>query len=263
MPLVRGQQISYVRVTRMRAIRAHRAPDDFIALVIDRTILDVRRRGKALLLPLDNDRSILIRLGMSGQLVVTDPQAPLIPHTHVVLGLANEKELRYIDPRTFGQMAVVDGHEPDRMIELGHYGCEPLDKAFTPDVLRAAMAGKKALVQAVLMDQSKVVGIGKIYADESCFLAAIDPRRTADSLTSLEIDKLHAAIRDVLTRAIAARGTSGLDGAYRDADGSLGDFQHSLHVYQRAGLPCRVCGTLVEYRPFQGRRMHFCPHCQK
>jgi len=262
-PAVCRQEIQSVRVTRMRAVRAHRTPDDFIALIINHTILDVRRRGKALLLPLDNDRTILIRLGMSGKIEIVDPDTPLAPHTHVVLGLANGKEMRYIDPRTFGQMAVVDGHDPDHMIELGHYGYEPLSDDFTPTALRELMAGKKALVQAVLMDQTKVVGIGKIYADESCFLAGIDPRRSADSLVDVEIFRLHEAIRDVLNRAIAARGTSGQDGAYRDADGSLGDFQHHLHVYQRVDQPCRVCGTLVEYRPFQGRRMHFCPTCQK
>jgi formamidopyrimidine-DNA glycosylase len=262
-PQVQQQRICDARVTLARAVRAHRSPEDFIAKVMGRTILEARRRGKVLLLPLDDDRSLLIRLGMSGQVVVTEPDAPLAPHTHVQLTLASGKTLRYIDPRTFGQVAVVEGHDPERMIELGHYGCEPLDATFTPDVLRRAFAGKKALVQAVLMDQTKVVGVGKIYADESCFLAGVDPRRSAESLTDEEIVRLHAAIREVLTRAIDARGTSTLDAAYRDARGSLGGFQHQLHVYQRVNQPCRVCGTLVEYRPLQGRRMHFCPHCQK
>lgn len=248
---------------RDRAVRAHRSPDEFVMLVQGRRILDVRRRGKALLLPLDNDRSILIRLGMSGQVVIVTPDTPLAPHTHVVLDLENGRELRYIDPRTFGQMAVVDGHNPDRMIELGHYGVEPLGEEFTPEALRGILAGKTALIQAVLMDQTKVVGIGKIYADESCFLAGIDPRRRAESMRPDEVVRLHTAIREVLTHAIAARGTSGHDGAYRDAGGELGGFQHQLHVYQRANQPCRVCGTLIEYRPFQGRRMHYCPHCQQ
>lgn len=260
---VQQQKITYARVSRDRAVRAHRSPAEFIELVTGRTILEARRRGKVILLPLDNDRTILIRLGMSGQVVIADPETPQVPHTHVVLGLANGKELRYIDPRTFGQMAVVDGHDPDRMIELGHYGVEPLDAAFTPAVLTSIMAGKRSLIQAVLMDQTNIVGIGKIYADESCFLAGIDPRRTADTLTHDEIVRLHAAIREVLTRAIEARGTSGADKAYRDASGSLGSFQNQLHVYQRANQPCRKCGTLIEYRPFQGRRMHFCPHCQR
>lgn len=260
--LVQRTIISVV-VSRARAVRAHSLPQEFIDRVTGRRILDVRRRGKALLFVLDDGNSILARLGMSGKIVMAAPTDPLLPHTHVVLTLDDGAEMRYIDPRTFGQMAAVDGHDPDRMIELGHYGPEPLDDTFTVAVLRDALAGKQAMVQAVLMDQTKVAGIGKIYADEACFLAGISPLRAAASLTEEEIARLHAAIREVLTRAVAARGTSGADKAYRDAGDNLGEFQHQLHVYQRAGQPCRRCGTLIEHRPFQGRRIHFCPQCQR
>lgn len=258
-----GRRLTAVRVTRLRAIRAHASAGEFAALLDGRAILEIGRRGKALLLRLDGDRSLLIRLGMSGQVILADSANPVAPHTHVVLTLDDGSEIRYIDPRTFGQMAVVAGHDPDRMIELAHYGPEPLGDAFTVDVLAHALAGRAVSVEAVLMDQTKVVGIGKIYADESCFLAGIDPRRAASTLTPAEIARLYTAIREVLELAIACRGTSGADSAYRDAHGGLGDFQCRLHVYQRAGMPCRVCGTPVEFRPFQGRRMHFCPHCQR
>jgi len=202
-------------------------------------------------------------LGMSGRLVMVDPVATPAPHTHVLIELDGGMELRYIDPRTFGQLAVVEGHDPDRMIELSHYGLEPLDDAFTPAALGKALRGRSSLIQTVLMDQTKIAGIGKIYADEACFLAGIHPERQAKSLSEDETARLHASIRDVLARAIAARGTSSQDAAYRDAAGVLGGFQHHLHVYQRAGCPCRACGTLIEYRPFQGRRIHFCPKCQQ
>ena len=262
-PIVRGQRVCAAQVLRERAVRAHASSDEFIRLVSGRTILNARRRGKVLLLPLDNESSLLIRLGMSGQVQVRPSHTPNAPHTHVVLALSNSMELRYIDPRTFGQVAVVAGHDPAHMIELSHYGIEPLSDAFTPQALAAILAGKRALVQVVLMDQRFVVGIGKIYADESCFQACIDPRRSADSLNSEEISRLHAAIRQVLASAIAERGTSGVDGAYRDTTGSLGGFQLQLHVYQRVDQPCRICGTPIEYRPLQGRRMHFCRQCQK
>ena len=258
-----GQMIVAAQVARARAVRAHRSIEYFVQAVTGRTIHAVRRRGKVLLLPLDDDHSLLIRLGMSGKVIVAVADEALVPHTYVVLRLSNGRELRYIDPRTFGQVAVVDGHDPAQMIELGHYGVEPLSEEFTPLVLRELMQGRRALVQAVLMDQTRVVGIGKIYADESCFQAGIDPRRGSDTLNAAEVERLHAAIREVLTRAIEARGTSGQDGAYRDARGSLGSFQHQLQVYQRAGAPCRACGTPVEFRPLQGRRMHFCPKCQR
>ena len=262
-PHVRAQQVVGARVTHPRAVRAHGAPDAFIARITGRRILDATRRGKVLLFPLDDGNTLLVRLGMSGRLQWAEPTQPVAPHTHVVLTLADGTELRYIDPRTFGQVAVVDGQDPDRMIELGHYGLEPLGDAFTAEALGALLAGAHALVQAVLMNQAKIAGIGKIYADEACFLAGIHPERTADSLRPEEIVRLHAAIQNVLHRAIATRGTSTLDQAYRDAAGETGGFQQHLHVYQRGNLPCRRCGTLIETRPFQGRRMHFCPHCQQ
>ncbi|MHB9027088.1 MAG: DNA-formamidopyrimidine glycosylase [Armatimonadota bacterium] len=260
---VTGQQVTYARVGRARAVRAHASSEEFIRLVTGRKILDARRRGKALLFPLDSGASLLVRLGMSGRLTVTEPDAPLAPHTHVILGLTNGKELRYIDPRTFGQVAVVEGHQPCEMVELGHYGVEPLEPEFTVESLAAILAGKGSMIQAVLMDQSKIAGIGKIYADEACFLAGIHPLRSAESLSPEEVRRLHAAIRAVLRESIDARGTSSQDAAYRDAHGQVGSFQHRLHVYQRARQPCRICGTPIEDRPFQGRRMHFCPKCQK
>lgn len=261
-PDCREQRIEQVRVTRQRAVRAHASAQEFIALLAGRLILDVQRRGKALLLLLDADRSLLVRLGMSGQLLLTDATDPIAPHTHVILTLTDGREIRYVDPRTFGQMAVVAGHDPRAMIELAHYGPEPLSDDFTIDALAYAVAGRTVSIEAVLMDQTKVVGIGKIYADEACFRANIDPRRAAATLTRAEVNCLHGAIREVLSEAIACRGTSSADSAYRDAHGGVGDFQCRLNVYQRAGQPCRVCGTLIEYRPFQGRRLHFCPRCQ-
>lgn len=262
-PCVVGRRITQVRVCHARAIRAHGSSDEFIRLLSGTTVQDIIRRGKALLFLLDNGRALLVRLGMSGQLVLKSPEDPTVPHTHVRLSLEADGEVRYIDPRTFGQMAVVESHDPDRLIELAHYGLEPLDDTFTPESLRNALSGTRMLIQAALMDQTRIAGIGKIYADEACFLAGINPHRTADTLTDDEIRRLQAAIRDVLERAIAARGTSSQDAAYRDASGQTGGFQQQLHVYQRAGQPCLRCGTRIEYRPLQGRRMHYCPHCQR
>jgi len=263
LPVTRQLTIVAGQVTRARAVRAHRSPEEFLALIIQRRILDIIRRGKVLLFLLDNDTSLLVRLGMSGRLGVAEACLPSLPHTHVQLTLSNGTELRFIDPRTFGQMAVVNGHDPDRMAELGHYGLEPLSEAFTSQALAQALAGKKQLIQAVLMDQTKIAGLGKIYADEACFLASVSPLRTAASLNTEDIARLHAAIRQVLEQSISARGTSTLDAAYRDANGNKGDFQAKLYVYQRAQQSCRVCGTLIEQRPLQGRRMHFCPRCQR
>jgi formamidopyrimidine-DNA glycosylase len=262
-PSVTGQRVTYARVHRARAVRAHASAEEFVRRVDGRTILDARRKGKVLLFPLDNDTSLLVRLGMSGRLTVATPDTPLAPHTHVILGLANGNELRYIDPRTFGQVAVVEGHDPSEMIELGHYGPEPIDADFTPEKLAEILAGKGNMIQAVLMDQSKMAGVGKIYADEACFRAGIHPLRSAESLRPEEVRRLHTALREVLQESIEARGTSSQDAAYRDVHGQVGGFQHRLHVYQRSNQPCLVCGTPIEDRPFQGRHLHFCPKCQK
>jgi len=262
-PSVAGQRILSAQVTHPRAVRGYGTPTSFVAAITGRRVLDVRRRGKVLLLPLDSGDSLLVRLGMSGRLQVVDPDALSAPHTHVILLLENGRELRFIDPRTFGGMTLATGHDPDRMVELGHYGPEPLDDAFTPETLMTILAAKRAGIQVVLMDQSQVAGIGKIYADEACFLAGIHPQRSADSLSPDDITRLHAAIRQVLSHSIQVRGTSSQDAAYRDAHGDTGGFQHFLHVYQRANQACRVCGASIEYRPIQGRRMHFCPRCQK
>lgn len=262
-PVLAGHGIRHVSVHRPRAVRSHPAPDEFVRLLTGRTILEVRRRGKALLMPLEDGQSLLARLGMSGRLLVVAPTAPCLPHTHVILTLTTGMALRFVDPRTFGEMAVVAGQDPAHLPELAHYGPEPLEEEFTVSYLQRALAHKRPLVQAVLMDQRQVVGIGNIYADEACFLAGIHPERAAGSLTADEVARLHAAIQAVLTQAIAYRGTSSLDQAYRDVNGQVGEYQHQLHVYQRANRPCRVCGTLIEYRPFQGRRLHFCPHCQQ
>lgn len=262
-PDVTGRTITSVCVTRDRAVRAHPTPFDFIRQLNGRKIIAVNRRGKALLFPLDIDASLLVRLGMSGQLVLVDADSPLKIHTHVRLELDSGRSLRFIDPRTFGQMAVVAGHDPAQMPEFAHYGPEPLDDSFTIDSLRGILAGRKQQIQIVLMNQELIVGIGKIYADEACFIAHIHPERTAASLTVIEVSLLYAAIRDVLTRAIELRGTSIKDAAYRDSHGTLGGFQQQLNVYQRDGKECHTCGTTIEHRPIQGRRMHFCPKCQR
>lgn len=145
-PCVVGRRIEDARVSRARAIRAHASAEEFQRLVRGATILDICRRGKALLLPLDNGRTLLVRLGMSGRLMAVASEAPALPHTHVVLALSDGGELRFIDPRTFGQVAVVEGHDPACMLELGHYGLEPLGEAFTPKALAAVLAGRKVLI---------------------------------------------------------------------------------------------------------------------
>ena len=264
-PFIQNRKIIDVAVNRDRAIRRHASVEEFKSLILNATIITSSRRGKAILLPLDNNKTIVIRLGMSGSLYFksADSAEELKKHTHVILMLDTGDELHYIDPRTFGEVLVEDGVDVSKFKIFEGYGYEPLSDEFDFRALLKLCKQKSGSIEALLMDQKNVVGIGKIYSDESLFLAEIDPRRAAKSITEKEAKKLVTEIKNVLSHSIEQRGTSGKDGAYRDAFFSHGTFATKLNVYQREGKACNRCGATIEFVPFQGRRMHFCPNCQK
>jgi len=262
---VSGKKIISTSVNRDRAVRSNNSAMQFIKEVTDSTILTSSRRGKSILLPLDNDKTIIVRLGMSGSLYLKENNETnsADKHTHVIFKLENGDELHFVDPRTFGEIIVENGHNTENFETFKGYGYEPLHESFNSSTLHKLCKNKKSSIEALLMDQKNVVGIGKIYSDESLFLSEIDPRRPAESITKKEADKLTDAIKEVLSNSIESHGTSGKDGAYRDAFGNHGTFATKLNVYQRDGKNCNRCGATIEFVPFQGRRMHFCPKCQK
>jgi formamidopyrimidine-DNA glycosylase len=262
-PHIIGKSVIDVITGRDRAIRENSSPEEFISMIKGAKIIDSTRRGKVIILVLNNGNSVLFRLGMSGRVYLAPADSAVILHTHVRILLSDNNELRFVDPRTFGSVTVVKGTEILCLPTLEHYGCEPFEASFTPEKLREVLSPTKIPLQAALMDQSKVTGIGKIYADEVCFHAKLPPLKPANSLTDEEIIRLHAAIHDILAAAIAARGTSNRDASYRDADGNHGTYQHQLKVYQRENQPCRECGEQIQFKPFSGRRIHYCPNCQK
>jgi formamidopyrimidine-DNA glycosylase len=262
-PYITGKKITDVITGRDRAIRENNSAEEFINMIRGAKIVESLRRGKVIILILSNGNSILFRLGMSGRVYLAPTDSPLLIHTHVRILLSDHNELRFVDPRTFGSVTAVTGTDVLSLPTLEHYGCEPFDKDFTPEKLREVLNTTKIPLQAALMDQSKVTGIGKIYADEVCFQAQLPPLKPANSLTVDEINRLYAAIHDILAAAILARGTSNRDASYRDADGNHGEYQHQLNVYQRENKPCRKCGETISYKPFAGRRIHYCPNCQK
>jgi formamidopyrimidine-DNA glycosylase len=193
----------------------------------------------------------VVHLGMSGRLLVAHPQAPRQPHTHAVLNLASGRELRFVDPRRFGRLALVAG-------EFHGPGTEPL--SVSQEDFAALFHLRKLSIKAALLNQSLLQGVGNIYADESLFRARIRPTRRAGRLTREQLRRLHAALRSVLQAAIRAGGSSVSD--YVDADGAEGFFQIQHCVYGREGQPCRVCGTPIRRIVLAGRGTHFCPHCQ-
>jgi formamidopyrimidine-DNA glycosylase len=196
---------------------------------------------------------------MSGRLQIAPAAAPLDKHTHIVFDLDDGRQLRFQDTRKFGRMYLVD--DPQRV--TGGLGPEPLAGDFTLDEFRRRLARRSGRLKSLLMNQQFLAGVGNIYADEALFVARIHPLRAADSLTPEEQDRLYEAIRSVLRRAVANRGTTLEDRGYVDARGQAGAYQAQIEVYRRTGQPCSLCQTPIERLVIGGRSAHFCPRCQK
>ena len=225
-----------------------------------RIVRGVRRRGKYLLLDLD-DGLLLLHLGMSGSLTFAASLPPRGVHDHFDL-VTSRGILRLNDPRRFGAVVwVPDEQAPLARKLLGGLGMEPLSDDFDVAAFHAGLKSRKAAIKQVLMSGDVVVGVGNIYASEALFLAGIRPTLSAARLTRPRAEKLRAAIREVLGRALAAGGTTLRN--YSNARGERGNFQFETMVYGRQGEPCRVCGTPIRSIRQGQRATYFCPNCQK
>jgi formamidopyrimidine-DNA glycosylase len=209
----------------------------------------------------------IVHLGMTGRLVVADPDVPRPPHTHGVLRLRSGRELRFIDARRFGRMGihvlekVLDKPEKPKDADIPGFkgpGTEPLH--ISKAEFRQLFHHRRTSIKAALLNQSLLHGVGNIYADESLFRAKIRPRRMAARLTTEELDRLHGAVQKVLREAIRLGGSSVSD--YVDAAGERGFFQLRHNVYMRTGQPCLVCGAPIRRVVVAGRGTHYCPVCQ-
>jgi formamidopyrimidine-DNA glycosylase len=203
---------------------------------------------------LERSAQWIVHLGMTGRLVVCEPEAEIAKHTHLIAKLASGRELRFIDPRMFGKLSVhlhPGGFDPG--------GVEPLE--VTEERFIALFRRRKTPIKSALLNQKLLRGVGNIYADESLFRAGIRPRRRAAAITREQLGKLHRAVREVLSEAIALGGSSISD--FVDADGEEGFFQLRHRVYGREGEPCLVCGTAIRRVVLAGRSSHYCANCQK
>jgi formamidopyrimidine-DNA glycosylase len=221
----------------------------------------VDRRGKYVLVAFSSAHSLIVHLGMSGQLVFAASNELMRPHTHVRFRLDGALELRYVDPRRFGLVAAHPTEELSRIGELAALGVDPLSRAFTASWLRAQLLGGRCDLKAFLLDQSRVAGLGNIYVCEALFDAGLSPRKRSHRTPADRVERLHKAIRSVLVRAVKNRGTSFSD--YVDADGQAGANQIALRVYGREGEPCRRCGGRIRRTVQAGRSTFYCPRCQK
>jgi formamidopyrimidine-DNA glycosylase len=258
-----NKKIRKVDVSGARSVRRHGTAKEFVSKVEGRKVVGTRRRGKYLLLKLDSGNVLVAHLGMSGQLLRVNPKEPLAKHTHVILTFAGAPQLRFVDPRTFGELFVTAPERLEEEVpELAHLGFDPLDDQVAWTRFGEMLVARHAKLKPLLMDQRFVAGIGNIYADEILFAAGLRHDRSSDDLTPQEIRRLYRAMIETLQEAIKHRGSSLADEQYRDLFGEAGEFQHLHNVYDREGEACPRCRSVIVRVKANGRSSFFCPHCQ-
>ncbi len=260
-----GKRIRQVEVTGMRSIRRHPNKKHFIGKLEGRKITGVYRRGKYLLLRLDSGDVLVIHLGMSGQLLRArgGPKDPPPKHTHVVFTFTQSGALRFVDPRTFGELFVTTPEElPDVVPELAHLGFDPVEDMMSWTKFGELLTARKGKLKALLMDQKFMAGVGNIYSDEILFAAGLRYDRSSETLSSQEVRRLYRAMIETLQDAIKHRGSSLSDEQYRDLFGEMGEYQHMHKVYDREGQACRRCRSTIVRVKFNGRSSFLCPQCQ-
>ncbi|MGH8981971.1 MAG: bifunctional DNA-formamidopyrimidine glycosylase/DNA-(apurinic or apyrimidinic site) lyase [Acidimicrobiales bacterium] len=278
-----GKKVKTVSVFNGRSVRRHPSAKHFRVLLEGRTLKSVGRLGKYLLVSLDNKDTLVIHLGMSGQLLrVKSPKEAKPKHTHVVMTFTQGGELRYVDPRTFGEMfvsspeaaasngsslpvgmATGDGAALRRQVpELAHLGFDPIEDMMSWDRFGVLLRQHRTALKALLMDQEFVSGIGNLYSDEILFTAGLRYDRPAHGLSATEVRRLYRAMVETLSDAIKHRGSTLVDEQYRDLFGEAGDYQGSHQVYDREGKPCRRCRNAIVRAKAAGRSTYYCEHCQ-
>ncbi|GIV78547.1 MAG: formamidopyrimidine-DNA glycosylase [Litorilinea sp.] len=259
-PTLTGRRVTAVQVFWPRTI-ATPSVDAFCQGMGGQVFAHFGRRGKFMLLGLAGGDTLIVHLRMTGRLHLEPASTGPSPHTHVVMALDDGRALHYTDTRKFGRLWLVS--DPETV--LGHLGPEPLDTDFTAAYLAGRLAGRRASIKALLLDQGVVAGVGNIYADEALFLAGIHPARPAGSLAPAEVERLCGAVTSVLQQAIERQGSSLGDSPwqnYRRPNGQPGSFQDEHKVFQRTGQPCVRCGQPIQRMVIAQRGTHFCPHCQ-
>jgi len=248
-------------VRRDRMLRRQPRPEDFSDRLQGRRVERVGRHGKFLLTAMEGDLTWVTHLGMSGRMEIAAPGEAERPHTNVVVR-AGDVEVRLVDPRTFGFVAVFTPEEFDAG-PLALLGPDALDELPPTARLAERLAGRTAPIKALLLDQRLIAGLGNIYADEVLHRAGIHPARPGGSLDGDEVRAVRAAVRPVLQAGLRHGGTSLDDLAYLLPDGRAGEYLRLLRVYGREGLPCRSCGTPIERTVLRARSTSWCPECQR
>ena len=277
-----GRTIAGVQVLHPRVVRRDLAgPAAFAAAMAGRPVERAERRGKYLWLALDDEEALLAHLGMSGQLLVGDPDRPLSPHVRARFTFTDGgADLRFTDQRTFGHLMLcpLGRSDPPQTppahgetarppvsplvpAPIAHIAPDPLEAAFDPDDFAARLTRRHTGVKRALLDQSLISGVGNIYADEALWRARLHWARPTETLRRGEVSRLLEAVSEVLSEALRAGGTS-FDALYVNVNGESGYFDRSLQAYGREGEPCGRCGTPIRRDAFMNRSSYSCPHCQ-
>lgn len=258
---VANQQITGTRFHAFPGVIGAQRPEDFNQLVLGRRLGVPERRGKFLLLPMDNDESLLVHLRMTGRLLSADADDPPVRFEHLAVHLCNGRDIRFADQRKFGR--VLHMQTDDARHHLSALGPEPLGRAFTGAYLLSATRGRTAPIKSFLLDQRRVAGLGNIYVDESLYRSRIHPLTPAGEITGQHARSLVRSIRRVLRVAIQNQGTT--FSSFENPYGERGTHADYLAVYGRAkaGLPCIRCGTPLAWFKLSGRGTSYCPSCQQ
>jgi formamidopyrimidine-DNA glycosylase len=258
--VVEGRRLVEVELRHPRTGRRNLNPVDVVDRLEGQVVKRLGRRGKFLLARLESEMVWVIHLGMSGHVSVAKPGEPEAKHTHFLARTDAGDEIRFVDPRTFGFVAVLSPDELEVALRLGRDAYTDL-----PGIreLETKLAGRTAPIKALLLDQRIVAGLGNIYADEVLFRAGVRPQRRGGEVDHAELRKIRSAIRSVLEAGIASGGTSLNDLAYLLPDGRAGGYLDRLRVYGRQGMQCRRCRTPIERAVVAGRSSFFCPACQR
>lgn len=262
-----GRTIAAVSLRGARVARRHLpGPDDLAARLASNEVVGARRRGKYLWLelrdPVGDPQALVMHLGMSGQLLVGPGSAPQPAHLHASVDFADDgPQLRFVDQRTFGGLALSEVDETGLPVAVAHIARDPFDPLFDAAAVVARLKTRRGAIKTALLDQGLVSGIGNIYADEALWRTGIHGLRGAANLTKPTLRRLLDNAREVMAEALEQGGTS-FDALYVNVNGASGYFDRRLAVYGQQGRPCPRCGTLIRREAFANRSSHYCPRCQ-
>lgn len=259
-PAIVGRRILAAEL-RLKRTAPQTSKPAFNRLLQNAVITGVSRRGKYILIELDSDRLLATHLRMTGKFICLTHDDQLPPYAHVIFHLNDDRRLVFCDMRQFGRMRLIANRErlPKEILALAP---EPLSTDFTEQYFRQTLKRSRRSLKQLLLDQTRVLGLGNIYAAEALFLAGVNPMKASDRLSKARSEKLYRAVRDVLQEAIDAGSTLRIDLADGNGD-YIGTSERFWRVYEREGEPCVTCGTNIKRVVHGGRSTYYCPKCQR